>query len=299
MPPVLIGTGTEGQPITVNALWRDPLRVPMMLRRVLEGQFIMDQVLRYAGSAPGGAVQFWEASTMFPQDDPEILSPDSEVPVTLPFYGEPRSVVTRKGGLGLRITREMVDANNIGAVELGMQAIRDSMIRLFDGRLLTALRNSVTQTVAVGAPWGAATGTTILKDLTAADNLVENQRDSGFNYRLDTLLVSRTTRNNLRQAPELSSRVTDPAPVPLIGTQVDQRLSTQLGYRVLVSPQLVNNEAYLIQSGVIGGRADRRPMEVSDMFVEPAYDFSQRWNVIRDTAAFIDNPRAGVKLTGT
>lgn len=301
--PTTIGTGTESLPITVNALLKEPLRVPVQLRTFFRQAFIADQILRPAGRVTGGAVQYWVAGPVeidATGGGVEVIAPLAEIPVANPIVGAPASVVVLKRGLGLRIGREQIDREDIGSVLLGMQQIRNAMVRSVDGALMTQFAAAVTQTVAVTTPWDAASGTTIRKDWAAANRIVENLRDTAYDYQLDTLLINRNTRDALMFAPEFQAA--------FIGNVADQnylldgRGPTRVwNFNVLVSPQVPADTAYGLQSKVIGGIADERgtpnePIEVSDPFPEPAYE-ATRWNITRATAGFIDNPGAIVKFT--
>jgi hypothetical protein len=303
MSPVTIGSGTEQNPITVNAMWHDPLVVPMLLRTFFRQAFVADQILRNVGRVQGGAVQFWVSGPVEPDaatGGVEVVAPLAEIPVANPIIGTPDSVQVLKRGLGLRISRELEERNNVGAVLLGIQQIRNAMVRSVDGALMTALRAAVTQTVAVTTPWDAASGTTIRKDWTAANRIVENLRDTGFDYSLDTLIVNRNTRDALMFSPEFQAQ--------FIGNVADQNylltgtMPTRIwNFTVLTSPQVNADEAFAVQSKVIGGIADERgsgsePIEVSDPYPEPAYEAIRR-NVTRATAGFVDNPGALIRFT--
>ena len=300
--PTTIATGREQVTLTVNQLLEDPLRVPELLRTFFRDQFIADKILRPAGKATGGAVQYWEAGPVLPSTTGggvEVVAPMSEIPVVNPVVGDPKSAQILKRGLGLRISRELADRNNVGIVLRGMQQIRNAMIVSVDGALMTAINAAVTQTVAVATPWDAATGTTIRRDLTAARAIPEGLRDTGYDYQPDTLLINRRTRDDLMLSSEFQA--------PFIGAVAGQNpiLAGQLpdsvwGYRFLVSSQVPFDVAYLLQSQVVGGIADERgtpgePIEVSDPFPEPAHE-ATRWNVTRAVAGFIDSPGAIVRL---
>lgn len=305
MPPISIGTGLEQSPITVNRMYDDPLVVPEVLRHMFRAQFIADQILRNAGRATGGAVQYWVPGPIAPDlagGGAEVLAPLSEIPVVNPVIGDPASVSVVPRGLGLRISRTLRDRENVGAVMRGIEQIRNQIVKSVDGALMAALRAAVTQTVAVATPWNAATGTTIRRDWVTARRLVEDLRDSGFDYSPDTLLLNRGTRDALLLSSEFQA--------PFIGAVagqnplIDGQLPAQAwGYRFLVSPEVATGEAWLLQRNTVGGIADERgtpgnPIEVSDMFHEPAYDDAVRWNVTRAAAGFIDAPGSAVRFTG-
>lgn len=300
--PVTIGTGNEQTPLTVNAMLKNPLLVPELFRTFFKGRFIADQILRPAGKAEGGAVQFWVSGPVYPDvvsGDAEVVAPLAEIPVANPIIGTPASEQVAKRGLGLRISREIKDRNNVGLVMRGIEQIRNSIVRSVDAALMAALEAAVTQSVSVTTPWDAASGTTTRKDVAAAKALVETLQDVGFDYDLNTLLVNRRTRDDLIFSAELAA--------PFVGAVAGQnplltgKLAEVLGFdQVLVSPQIPTDKAYAVQRNVVGGIADERgsagqPIEVSDPFAEPAHE-ATRWNVTRAAAGFVDNPGAVVRF---
>jgi hypothetical protein len=309
--PVTIGTGNEQNALTVNRLLEDPLMVPELMRTFFRGQFIADQILRPAGKATGGAVQFWVSGPVYPDvaaGDAEVVAPLAEIPVANPIVGTPASAQVKKRGLGLRISREMADRNNVGAVMRGLDQIRNAIVRSVDGALMTAIQNAITQTVSVTTPWDAASGTTIRKDVQAGKALVETLQDTGYQYDLDTLLINRRTRDDLIVAAELAApyvgAVAGQNPLLATGQSNDlaAKLAQVLGFQqVLVSPQVLTDHAYGIQRNVVGGIADERgtpgqPIEVSAPYEEKPYE-ATRWDVTRAAAGFVDNPGAIVDFS--
>jgi hypothetical protein len=303
--PVTIGTGQEQNPLTVNRLHQDPLLVPELFRVFFKDQFVADQILRPAGKATGGAVQFWESGPVYPDTaggDAEVVAPLAEIPVVNPVAGVPKAAQILKRGLGLRISRELRDRNNIGAVMLGIQQIRNAIVRSVDGSLMTAIAAAITggQTVNVTTPWDAAASTTIRKDIAAGKGILELLQDAGLQYDLDTLVVNRRTRDDLIFSAELAA--------PFVGAVAGQnplltrKLAEVLGFdNVIVSPNVPTDHAYGVQKNVVGGIADERgssgePIEVSDMFEEKPHE-AFRWNVTRASAGFIDNPGAIVDFS--
>lgn len=316
--PTTIGTGFEQLPLTVNRLLQEPLVVPELMRNLFMGQFVADQILRPAGHVTGGAIQYWVSGPVYPDvtgGDAEVVAPLSEIPVVNPIVGTPASELVYKRGLGLRISRELAERNNIGAVQRGLQQIRNGIVRSVDGVFFTKLTAAITQTVAAGAPWATTSGTTIRKDIMSARLIISNLKTSGYEYQPDTLLMSDVSYNNLVLSPEFLA--------PFVGAAAQQSpaLTGNLGgdgagaptngvykgnvwgYNILSSPLLPSTKVYLLQSNVLGGIGDERgspgqPIEVSDMYPEPSHE-AQRWNVTRAAAGFIDNPFSAVAITST
>src|SRR4051812_33338802 len=94
--PTTIGMGTEQATVTLNWLLADPLRIPMQIRSFFQAQYVADQILRRAGKASGGAVQYWVSNPLTPDvtgGGVEVIAPMAEIPVANPIVGSPASEV--------------------------------------------------------------------------------------------------------------------------------------------------------------------------------------------------------------
>src|SRR4051812_46057238 len=103
MAPLRVVTSQEGPRLTVNALVKDPLLIPQRIIRLSPQQFTADKTLPPAGNAQGGAVQYWESSPLYSEDDAEIVNEFAEVPVVSAQVGEPKTERTRDRALALRV----------------------------------------------------------------------------------------------------------------------------------------------------------------------------------------------------
>lgn len=315
--PVTIATGAEQVPFTVNAMLQRPTIIPELMRNLVNDQFIADRVLRSAGKATGGAIEYWVSGPVYPDvtgGDAEVVAPMAEIPVVNPIIGTPASTQVQKRGLGLRISREIQDRNSVDIVMRGLVQIRNALVRSVDSAMIRALNAAITQTVAVGAPWGNATGTTIRKDIAVARLILANLVTQGYDYQPDTLLMSTTTYNNLLLSPEFlasfigSAALQSPSLTGNLSGDASGANPTNgvfkgrvWGYDIIASPLVTSTT--LLQKNVVGGIADERgspgqPIEIGDFFPEPAHE-SMRRNITRAAAGFIDNPLAAVTLVGT
>jgi hypothetical protein len=66
----------------------------------------------------------------------------------------------------------------------------------------------------------------------------------------------------------------------------------------MASWQMPANKALLLQAKTIGGIADERPLHATPMREQANNTETFRSNVIRRSAIFIDQPKAGIVLTG-
>jgi hypothetical protein len=301
MPPVRVITSQAQQAVTVNALVKNPLVIPERIISVLDNQFVMDTVLRNAGNATGGAVQFRVSSGLFADYSSEIVAEGAEIPLVPVTRGVPDSARVQKRALGVEITREMINRNDIGAVNNSITRLRNTIIRDIDSAFVTVLRNGVSQTRAATAVWATATAAQIRGDLIAAKKLVTNSQapstTSGQEYmgfEPDTIVFNPNTRDDLlgnANFLQLFLGTTAATNVTALPEQI-------LGLRPEVTWGVPNGEAWVMQSKVVGGYADEIPLEATALYYwEPRQVY--RSDTTRSTVGFIDEPLAAARVTGT
>src|SRR5437660_1695896 len=127
--PVTITSSRAQQPLTVNALVAAPTVIPERILSLTENQFVTDRILRMGGSAQGGAVQYRVSSPIFADQASRIVNEAAEIPVVSVSRGDLASKPTQKNALGLIITKEMQDRNQLGEVDRQMTNIRNTLIR--------------------------------------------------------------------------------------------------------------------------------------------------------------------------
>lgn len=292
----------DQQTLTVNDLIANPLLVPNRVLETLSDQFVMDRILRYGGQASGGAVAFRVSSGLFAAETSEIVEEFGEVPVAAIDLGDLKSERTRERALAVVISRQMRDRDNMGEVNRQIEVVRNTIVRDVDGAFVSKLRSELVaagQTHAATAAWSGG-GATIRKDINAARLLVSNSQIGGAGtqnftgFRPDTLLISPTTETDLLNSSEFTALLFGSANASNIGS-VNGR--TLLDLNVLVSPSVGDNEAFVLQSKMVGGYADEHPLEATELY-EHRPNRTWRSDTSRSTAGFIDQPFAGAQITG-
>jgi hypothetical protein len=296
--PVTVVSSKASQTITVNALLDNPLIVPERIISVLDGQFVMDDVLRNAGRATGGAVSFRASTGLFANRASEIVAEGAEIPLAGRVRGDVSSVPVQKRALGVEITREMRLRNSMGEVNAQLITLRNTVVRDVDAAFVTTLRNGVSQSVAATTVW--ATSTTIRKDIMAAKLLISNAQAPGtsggnnfMGFQADTIVFNPNTEADLLGNSSFLSLFLGST----AATNVDSLPGNLLGLRPRVTWGVPNGEAWVMQSKIVGGYADEIPLEATELY---EWQPRQIWrsDVTRATAGFIDQPLAAAKITG-
>jgi hypothetical protein len=139
--PVRVVTSQSQQALTVNALVENPLIIPERIIKVLDNQFVMDQVLRNAGKATGGAVSFRVSSGLFADDVSEIVAEGAEIPLVTRTRGDLTRPASRSARSASRSPARCVLRNAMGEVNNQLTTLRNTIVRDIDGAFVTTLRN--------------------------------------------------------------------------------------------------------------------------------------------------------------
>lgn len=305
MPAVrYFSIGNAQQPLTLNQLIAAPLLIRERFAAFMRNQFVMDQVLRFAGSAPGGSVQYRVSSGLFADNGSEIVNERAEIPLATITKGDLQTAVTRPHGLGLALSQDMIDMDVTGEVDRQMAVIRNTMVRDMDGVFFNVLNGAITQTVTAANAWSSASAT-IRKNINAAKVQIQLAQVPGATttnnfllYQPDTLVVNPNTQADLLNSTEFIQMIFGQInPSYGLASLSDVPGGQVLGLTPLVTVACPVGTAYVIERGTVGGYVDRVPLQISELYPKPEIR-SWRSDAFRDSTAFVDQPLAGCKITG-
>lgn len=307
--PTQVTYSGQGPRLTVNSMLVDPLMIRARMLQMMTQQFIMEALLRNAPATQSGAVVYAESNPLFASDDAAEIAEGGEIPLGQIQVGNPKVAVTRKTGLGVEITREMRDRNRIDMVQLSMDQVRNTMVRNWERRMFTAFDAAATQTGMVigGSAWSNPASGFARRDILAATkavteavvpNLDPNNQQDFFGFVPDTLVISTTSMYNLMQSTDfvqlyLGGDIADRN--PYYTGQLERKV---LNLDVMTSRFVAPNTSYVLQSNVLGGYSDERPMGVTPLYADLPREV-WRADVIRRTAIFVDQPFALAKIVST
>lgn len=301
----------DGPRLTVSELIKSPTLIPKRILSMMDQEFLSDAVLRGASDAPSGSVLFHESTPLFAQDDPAILDEFGEIPTTNGSLGTPLVARVVRRALGLRVSKTMIDRNDVDAVNVQITQIRNTMVRAWEDALFSAIvANASVQSITVGTAWSAASGTHIRGDLNAAKYLIKNAAadtagKQKFGYVADTLVISTETEQDFLDSDEVNN--------VYLGNIADQSIRYKgvlpkqfNGLDVLVSWRLsayFPDGALVMQRKVFGGVSNERPLQATPLYGEgngPNGGPTESWrtDVTRASAIFLDQPKAVVLIHG-
>lgn len=292
----------DGQRITVNTLIKNPTVIPRRIVRMTEQAFLVDSILRKVGSLPSGVVMYNESTPLFADQDVEVVAEYGEIPAAMGSEGAPKAAISVKRALAIKISEEMRLRNQMDRVNTQLTQVRNTMVRAWeDAFLIQVLNHPSVGTVAATTAWDSATskirfdiGEAAKRITQAASDVQANNR---FGFSPDTLVIPENTKWDFLQSDEVN-KVFQNNPLasqaPVYTGELPGRF---YGMKVVTSWRLPDNKAILLQAGLVGGIADERPMNATDLYEDRPRE-TWRSDVVRQSAVFLDQPKAACIITG-
>lgn len=299
---------SDGGKTTVSQLVGNPMMIPARILELLDNAFLSQAVLRNAGPNRNGLVQFSEETPLFLDADLADVAEFGEIPVAAGQVGLPRLTVASKKGLGVRVSREMRDENNIDAVNTQIKQLANTAIRAQERALRAALSNPAIPSIAASAAWTSA-GSKIRRDIANAQEVIGSAQPSttqnaedilGFEANLVVFPGSITpvlldNEEFLKVYKDgLSSediRYTGKMPKQVLGMDA------------LRSRFWPNDRVLVLERGTAGFYSDTRALEATGLYPEgggPNGGPTESWrsDTTYKRAIGIDQPKAACWITG-
>lgn len=286
----------SGPQTTVNDWIKTPYRVPRYTLDLMKQGFLVDAVLRTEGSCPSGVVLYNESSPLYGgnviEDRPEF----GEIPVGSFGLGTPMAAYSRDKSIGVVVSEEMHDRNNVDMMMLGMEQNANDMTKTWDDLFIgIALANAGVQTFTAASHWNTSSYD-VRSDWLSCVKLIEGAQDpqgSELGYTCDTVILSRTSKYDVIRSKDFNLET-------LGGNTADQNLRFTgklpqqiMGLDVLVSPRVPAGKAIFMARRTAGFISDEKAL-----FATPLkYDEDRpgwRSNIRRKAAIGLDQPKAMV-----
>lgn len=302
-----IVSASDGSRLTVSDLIKNPLFIPTKLKELMENQFISEALLRNGGKNDAGMVMFREGDPTFLDDDVQDVSEFGEIPVSSGQRGLPRTAFAVKKALGVRISKEMIDENNIDAVNKQLTGLRNTFIRANDRAAKALLQSAAVPTVPASDPWDDPAGkprTDLAKAIeqvsTAAPD--EATADEYFGFEPDTIVLH----------PGLLAILMDNEQILKVyqGNVANESIAYTgaipgqlMGLNVIKSRTFPIDRALILERGTVGFYSDTRPLQFTALYPEgngPNGGPRETWrsDASHKRALGLDQPKAALWLTG-
>lgn len=301
-----IVSANDGGRITVSDIVANPLFVPTKLAEILDNQFISQSLFRNAGPNPNGVAVYRQGDPMFLDDDVQDVAEFGEIPVSTHTRGVPQTAFATKKALGIRISKEMIDENNIGEVNRQMNALKNTFIRANDRAAKAVLQSALIPTQAVTTTWSTS-GSTPRGDIMRGIETIQMQQpswstgDEYYGFEPDTLVchpgILPTLMYNSDWTTVFNGNIASEN-IKYTGLFPGQIY----GLDVLKTRSWPTNAVLLCQREVLGFYSDTRPMQFTALYPEgngPNGGPTETWRSDASTKRLIaaDQPTAALWLT--
>lgn len=298
---------SDGNRFTVSDLIKQPLFVPTKLKELMENQFISEALLRNAGANPSGVVAYREGDPTFLDQDVQDIAEFGEIPVSSGQLGIPRTAYAVKKALGIRVSKEMIDENDIDAVNKQMTGLRNTFIRANDRMAKALLSSAAVPTLPVSAAWDVALGkprtdiTRAIEKVTTAAP-AEATEDEYYGFAPDTIVLH----------PGLLATLMDNEQILRVfnGNIANESIAytgaipgSLLGLSVIQSRTFPIDKALILERGTVGFYSDTRPLQFTALYPEgngPNGGPRETWrsDASHKRVMGLDQPKAAIWLTG-
>lgn len=302
-----IASQSDGPKMSVATMTKNPTVIPRRILSTLQNQFIVDDVLRRLPPTQSGAYVFEESTPLFAEGDAPVVGEFGEIPVISGRVGARKVAVTVKRALGLRVSIEMKNRNQIDKINTQITQIKNTFVRTWETAFLLGLLNHPDiHRITAGAAWDDPLSA-IREDLIEGTNAIENSTldpalvtEDFFGFSPDTLVFGRNVRDALMLSDDFNK------------AYVDNKADENIAYTgklpgrffnvdaLMVSREmdrLAPNDALLIQRKVVGGIGDERPLNSTPLYPEgngPNGGPRESWrtDTVRQSGLVIDQPFA-------
>lgn len=289
----------SGNALTIDLWLNSPARVQRSLERLTALRFLADRVFDTGPQATGGAVVYDQvvANDLFTDRDVEEIAPLGEVPLLTESAPTPKVAKTAAWGGAFEISVQQIRRNRIDIVRREFAKLANTVLRKVDAKALAEMDAAVTAGVSNtfgGASWsaGGTTDATLLGNIIDARGLIDNP-DNG--YMASILLLNPAQRDSIAKRPELLKLLTGIAGAT-IRQGIDITVGEIDGLSIFVSNRVTAGTAWIAQAGAIGGISDEAPLQTETIPLPKQRGV--RIQAVREFAAYVDQPKAMVKLTG-
>jgi hypothetical protein len=294
-----VGSVSDGSRTTVADLVGNPLMIPARIIELLDNAFLTDVVFRNAGGNSNGLVGFEENTPLFLAGDVEDVAE----------CGIARVAVGVKRGLGVRVSREMRDENQIDKVNLQIRQLVNTMVRS-EERVLRALLLGASSipTIAATASWAGGTSkvrrdiANAIEKVNTAKPAAEVSTEEYLGFEPDTIILPNSIKAVLQDNAEflaVYNQTPEGEALQFRGAMPGQIL----GLNPLLTRFWPNDRALVLQRGIIGFRSDTRPLEATGLYGEgggPNGGPTESWrtDTTRKRVLGVDQPLAACWVSG-
>lgn len=291
--------------LTIHRLLQSPEMLRRRLRTIGDLRFVADRILTGRYRTSGGAISYEMSEPIVNTRAIEAIAPGAEYPRDSPADGTAALAAVSKWGEAVPLTDEKLKRSVYMGQELNRTLIKtaNTIITKIDRLATAAVASAITATSAAAATWDNASAA-LFRDVEKGGAKIVDQ-NQGYNPR--AVLMSTTKYAMLVTDPAIAAlRRREASDNPVYGGDIEY-----LGkYQIIATAvsNLPSDDVWVFDPDMLGGMADETD-------VDPGYarldnglqyktvriDTADRWDIMarRITVPVVQEPAAGVKLTGT
>lgn len=298
----LIGAN-DGPIVTVKTLTNEPKVIPRRILRLLDNQFIIDDILRNGGNdVDSMSVVYEESTPLFADVETGDKTEFGEYKIAQTSRGQVKVAVMMPKGLSLIVSEWMRKFNQMDELNKSVTQITNTIIRTFDKMFRDAvLLNTNVPTMPASATWNN-TATNIGADIQGAKFVVFNQdigqqTDDFAGFEPDTIVMSAAKAEDVLGNTSINQPYEGIAQVEDKPAFKGVLPRTIKGLVPFISRTWPNDKVLVCQRKVIGAVVNQRGLRTTPLYPDQKTE-TYRCDTSRWSTVVIDQPLAGVLITG-
>ena len=153
--PYVNGAGEDLTATDVHAFLKNRQLVARRIADLAKQRFISDFLLAGRYNAEGGGIRYLVDDGLYTADEPEVIAPGADYPLTTAGEGTPEEASTETDGQDSEVTDEAIARLLMDPVERTLKKQVNRMVARVDGKNLAVIGSEVTDTY-TGAAWTSA-----------------------------------------------------------------------------------------------------------------------------------------------
>ncbi|MGR6579273.1 phage major capsid protein [Rhodococcus qingshengii] len=308
MPPTSVLSYNDGPRSTVSDLIGAPMTIPARVLDLLKNRFLSETLLRNAGPNTTGVVKFSESTPLYLGADVEEIAEFAEIPVAAGQVGTPQIALSTQKGLGVRISKQMKNRNDVDAVNTQIKQLTNSMVLADERALRHLLLNPNIPTIAASGAWNTSAGkprhdiANAMEVVGSASRTGDPDDDETFGFLADTTVLPASLAPVLQDNEDFLKVYTDSlAPESIAYTgRLPKDILSLAG---LTSRSWPRNRVLVLERGTVGFFSDEEELNSTGVYPEgngPNGGPTQSWrsDTTRTRAMGLDQPLAACWITG-
>lgn len=299
----------DGGGITVADIKGNPMWIPTKVVELLNNGFVEDFWLRDAGPNINGLVGFSKSRPLYLDAEIADLVEFEEIPVAAGSRGTRMIAVGTRKGLGVRVSKDMIDEGNLMEVQDQITQLVNTFIRSRTRALRALLEDPSIPTIPAGAAWDTSNGRP-RRDIANAMEKIASANVSGvtdaedeFGFTADGIGISTALTPVLMDNDNFAAIYNKDSLVSEDIRYTGALPRKILGLDAAEARHWPKNKVLVGQRKVAGFRSDTRPLQSTGLYPEgngPNGGPTESWR--SDTTAKrvmgLDQPLALCWITG-